>query len=183
MSKVFSKCMSMSMVIILTYMYHRNARFFAKSTVFYRPKSFFSIPLEPPSRVNLRKMHNVSYIWTSTCNLYCVLPYRIDFGALVDTARIQGMFGAWLLRDVSRGLHGFAPFLKDVWSVLHLGKVYFPDFGGCLQRNHYSENPIALDKAQQCSTPPLRIPPRFLIIPSATSSLDSKESRRAFPAI
>ena len=83
-------------------------------------------------------MHNVSYIWRLTCNLYRVLPYRIDFGALVDTARIQGMFRARLLKDVSRGLHGFAPFLKDVCSVLHLGKVYFPDLEGCLQRNHYS---------------------------------------------
>ena len=135
---------------------------FSKSTVFYRPKSFFSIPLEPPSRVNLRKMHNVSYIWTSTCNLYRVLPYRIDFGALVDTARIQGMFGAWLLRDVSRGLHGFAPFLKDVWSVLHLGKVYFPDFGGCLQRNHYSGNPIALDGAATMLHPSLKNPSSVL---------------------
>ena len=132
--------------------------FVAKSTVFYRPKSFFSIPLEPPSRANLRKMHNVSYIWTSTCNLYRVLPYRIDFGALVDTARIQGMFGAWLLRDVSRVLHGFASFLKDVCSVLHLSKVYFPDFGGYLQRHHYSATPIAFDGASTMPHPTLNNP-------------------------
>ena len=139
MSLAFSKYACLSLLIRSAYNLYKY-EFSAKSIVFHYKMSSLSIQIEVTSSALVVKMHNVSRIWALTCDIYRVLPYRIDFGASIDPPQIRGFFRASFLRDVSCGLHGFAPFLKDVSSGLHLGKVYFPDFGGCLQRNHHSGN-------------------------------------------
>ena len=87
--------------------------------------------------------------------IYRVLPYKIDFGGILDLTWIQVRFRACFFIDVSSGLHGFVWKAKDVSSGLHFEKVYFPKTGGCLERFAYFQNPFATNPAQPfCALPP-----------------------------
>ena len=127
-------------------------------------------------------MHNVSYIWRLTCNLYRVLPYRIDFGALVDTPRIQGISQ----NDFWGMPHAVCMVLLNSWRMYAafciLAKFIFQiwmDVCSGITTLGLRSPSIKPDLAPPLPRTPSPVLYISLRVCAATSSRDSKESMRA----